>query len=150
MDKRPDTYPYILVYTRNLEKIMFFFCPSSCCPLPRTLDAKSLGHGLTRSLCVHVRPSVSNCQTIAASGCGYEPYYSCMCARASVPNSSLPAREKSVTGKNERVFGRQWKRCTPARTRPSKNLPTYVRTTLLLLLLFFCTRAPTDTVVTRV
>jgi len=98
---------YRLLHERNLEIIfiiLFFFFVRVVRrhrrllpPITRwTLDAKSLGHGLTRSRCVHVRPAVSNCQMTAATVL--------LCSKPR--DGSLPAPGKCMTGKNDAYFWR--------------------------------------------
>lgn len=101
--KRPNMY----IYSKNLE-IMFFF-PSSCCPsspLPWTLDAKSLGHGLTRSRCVHVHPTVSNCQTTTPPPPQQQPRDMCL---SYVGKAHAVLRlEKSMYDQQERCVFHYW------------------------------------------
>lgn len=69
------------VYSRNLEiMFFFFFYRHRVVRLPPygTLDAKSFGHGLTRSRCVHVHPTVSNCQTTAPPPPQHQPRGMCL------------------------------------------------------------------------
>lgn len=112
IDKRPDAariYRYLQhEESGNLYIILFFSSSSSSSQSPSsspssgregggTLDAKSLGHGLTRSRCVHVRPTVSNrLQTTAAT------VYNLWCSinRAAATTVFRP-RKNCMTGKND-------------------------------------------------